>query len=86
MTPRLGSGVGPAAGPALGGASGLAAGGASAGTPAFTGPTALAGGFGAGLNMPAAVHGAGSAVRPLQVTAAVDNRPIFSATQEPDTP
>lgn len=61
VTPRLGSGVGPAPGPASG-ASGLAAGGTAAGPAAFAGPTGCA-----GLTQPPVVHGAGSAVRPLQV-------------------
>ena len=64
VTPRLGSGVGPAPGPTM---AAFAAGGGPPGNAAFAGPSGFATGFGAGLTQPSAAHGAASAVRPLQV-------------------
>jgi len=67
VTPRLGSGVGPAPGPALVGSSSLAQAGGLLGSATFASAAGFAGGFGAGLNQPAATQGAGSAARPPQV-------------------
>ena len=67
VTPRLGSGVGPAPGPALVGSSSLAQSGGLPGSATFAIAAGFAGGFGAGVNQPAATHGAGSAARPPQV-------------------